>query len=67
MIEPYQVEAWLDCPECGCTLDEVFTCPPGVTDVQEMVDAPVKSVICPDCGHEWTAEWEGWIEHESAG
>lgn len=62
-----QIDRLLDCAECGSTFDHLFTCPPGVTEVEDIIDAPVEEVECPDCGHKWQAECELWLSHEDAG
>lgn len=65
---PLQLEQLVDCPECGATFDHVFTCPPNIIDKEDLVEAPIEVVVCPNdrCGHRFTAEYEGWTIHDEA-
>jgi uncharacterized Zn-finger protein len=64
---PLVLENMLDCPECDTTFDHAFTAPPGIFYKEDLVDAPREEVKCPNCGHKWEAEYEGWLSHEDAG
>lgn len=66
---PLQLEAILTCPNCLTDFDYVFQAPEGIYYKEDLVEAPTSVVRCPnpECGHEWTAEYEGWIAHEDAG
>lgn len=65
--EPLRLEGILDCPECECAFDHVFTAADGVFEREDLIDAPTEEVECPACGHVWAATWEGWLSHEDAG
>lgn len=64
---PLQLESIIDCEACDAPFDHVFTCPPGIFEAEDLVDAPAEDVTCPNCGHVQHAEWGGWLSHEDAG
>ena len=67
--QPLQLQNTVDCPECDTIFDVVYTAPDGVFDNEDLVDAPVMEITCPnsDCGYTWEREYEGWLAHEDAG
>ena len=64
---PLLLSGIVDCPECDTPFEWVFQAPEGVYDKEDLTDAPVEEVECPECGHRWTEEWGGWVAHEDAG
>lgn len=65
--EPLKLESILTCEECDVDFDHVFTADEGIFEREDLVDAPVEEVTCPNCGLSWEAEWGGWLAHEDAG
>jgi len=59
----------VDCPECGATFDVEFDT--GVRDEDGLTDLGLLETpaTCPspECGHEWSAEFEGWTNYGDAG
>lgn len=66
-VTPLQLPNVVDCEDCGCMFDVVYTCPDGVFDLEDMVDAPEMDVTCPECGKVWNRPYEGWLAHSDAG
>lgn len=63
---PLQLPAIVTCPECSVDTDVVFIAPDGVFDMEDLTEAP-QMTIKGYCGHNFLAEYEGWIAHEDAG
>lgn len=62
--ELLRFSANVDCPECGSTFEQIWT--DDSMTVEDMVDAPVATAHCEECGHEWEAEYEGWMIRSEA-
>lgn len=58
------LSANIDCPVCGTTFEGVWR--PVADTIQDLDEAPVQSQVCPD-GHEFDAEYPGWISYTEAG
>lgn len=64
--QPLSLPALIDCEECETTFEHVFVCAEGVTDREDLTEAPEDDVECPACGHKQHAEYEGWVIHQEA-
>lgn len=64
---PLELDAFVECPECDLLQDVIFVAPDGITEMEELTEAPSTEIRCAGCGHVWRAEYEGWQAHEDAG
>ncbi len=65
--QPLSLSQLVDCDECGATFDHVFVCEDGVTELEDLTEAPEDRVACVNCGHVQEVTYEGWIAHQDAG
>lgn len=58
--------ALVECPACDLLQEVYFRAPEGVTEAQELTEAPTTQVECEGCSESFSAAWEGWTIHDEA-
>ena len=62
---PLRFTELVDCPECGKTTEGVFL--DFSMSVEDIVDPPIGTHLCPGCDWVWASEMTGWTFYSEAG
>lgn len=57
----------VECPICFLVFEGEFHDLSGSLSPEDMVDPPIGTHTCPECGHQWTSGMTGWTFFSESG